>query len=201
MATEGPPFEELLRGAAQPAAADLLARYATLLEQWSARHNLVRFGSRRELVARHLLEALAAAELMEEEGVLVDVGSGAGLPGIPLLCAKPGWRGVLLEPRQKRWAFLKLVVRELGLSARVEQARFQEAAVSRADLVTARAVGGHEAMLAWARPRLSSGGRVMIWGTKDEEQRLRRLSGWHVVSSRLISLDRGRLIQLQVCST
>ncbi len=104
-------------------ALDRMVRYAELLEEWSARHNLVRFFDRRELVHRHLLDANAGARLLAGAGRLLDVGSGAGLPGVPLLIAQPRWEGILLEPRQKRWAFLKRVIRELenGYVAYVER--------------------------------------------------------------------------------
>ncbi len=68
----------------------------------------------------------SGSRLLEGEGTLLDVGSGAGLPGVPLLIARPGWRGVLLEPRQKRWAFLKTVIRELELDAEAVDRRYEE---------------------------------------------------------------------------
>ncbi|MCD4749065.1 MAG: 16S rRNA (guanine(527)-N(7))-methyltransferase RsmG [Thermoanaerobaculales bacterium] len=194
-------YEGLLRGKAPEQSVERLALYAAHLERWSKRHNLVRFAGRRELVNRHLLEALAAVAIMPPRGKLVDIGSGGGLPGIPLLCVREAWSGVLVEPRQKRWAFLKMMVRELGLKAEVERVRFQDLAVENIDLITVRAVGGYPGLLAWARPRLAPMGKVAIWGTEAEEERLGRLEGWRVLSSGLIGLDRGRLIQVQVCST
>ena len=194
-------YAELLEDRVPAAIAERLTRYAELLERWGRHHNLVRFGSRNELVDRHIIESLAPVPEMTEEGHLVDVGSGAGLPGIPLLCTRPEWSGTLLEPRQKRWAFLKTVVREIGLNARVEPLRFERWRGPAADLVTARAVGGHEDILEWARVRLAPGGVVALWATESEEARLRCLSGWRVLSSPLIGLDRGRLIRFQVCST
>jgi len=113
----GSVFRDLLVGHVAPAALPALVAYAELLDRWSDRHNLVRFASPRELVERHLLDAVEGTRLLAGEGRLLDVGSGAGLPGVPLLITRPAWRGVLLEPRQKRWAFLKRVVRELGLDA------------------------------------------------------------------------------------
>ena len=106
-------FAELLSIHVEGQALDRLICYAELVERWSARHNLVRYSTRQELVERHIADALAAAPRLGAEGRLLDVGSGAGLPGVPLLAARPRWRGVLLEPRQKRWAFLRTVIREL----------------------------------------------------------------------------------------
>ena len=196
-------FAELLQPHAD---GDLLARlvcYAELIERWSQRHNLVSWKGREDLVRRHLLDALAARELLAGSGALLDVGSGAGLPGVPLLVSRPGWRGVLLEPRQKRWAFLRLVVRELGLDAMVERLRYQEFGGSGEgfDLVTARAVGGHVELLRWARGQLAPNGRAVLWSTAGDEAELQRLPGWDVLSSPLPSLERGRLVQLRPCFT
>jgi 16S rRNA G527 N7-methylase RsmG len=85
----------------------------------------------------------------------------------------------------------------------VERARYQDfdAAGEDFDLVTARAVGGHAELLAWARSQLTPGGRAVLWSTAEDEAQLRRLSGWRVLSSPLPSLARGRLVQLQPCFT
>ena len=196
-------FAELLRPHADGDALARLVRYADLVERWSQRHNLVSWKGREELVQRHLLDALAARELLAGRGVLLDVGSGAGLPGVPLLASRPEWRGVLLEPRQKRWAFLRLVVRELELDAAVERVRYQDFAGGGGpfDLITARALGGHAELLKWASGQLAPGGRIVLWSTEEDEAALRRLPGWHVLSSPLPSLARGRLVQLLPCFT
>jgi 16S rRNA (guanine527-N7)-methyltransferase len=196
-------FAELLQPDADGELLARLVRYAELIERWSQRHNLVSWKGREDLVRRHLLDALAARELLAGSGALLDVGSGAGLPGVPLLASRPGWRGVLLEPRQKRWAFLRLVVRELDLDAVVERERYQDFTGGGGpfDLVTARALGGHAALLKWAGGQLAPGGRAVLWLTEQDEAALRRLPGWHVLSSPLPSLARGRLVQLRPCFT
>jgi 16S rRNA (guanine527-N7)-methyltransferase len=198
-----PSFHELLEDLAEGAALTRLVRYAELIERWSAVHNLVKYRDRRELVERHLAEALAARGLMAPRGRLLDVGSGAGLPGVPLLTLSPGWRGVLIEPRQKRWAFLRQVVRELGLDAEVAACRYQDLPPEEGDfdLITARAVGGSPELLEWARDRLATGGRVLLWATSTEEAGLSQLNEWRVLSSPLPGLARGRLLQLSRCFT
>ena len=196
-------FEQLLARHAGGDELRRLVRYAVLLERWSGAHNLVSWKSREELVERHLLDALAARALLGERGRLLDVGSGAGLPGIPLLAVRPAWRGVLLEPRQKRWAFLRLVIRELDLQVRAVQQRYQEygSAEGSFDVVTARALGGHGALLAWARNRLSDGGCVLLRVTGDVERELEEQPGWRVLSSPLPGMERGRLVQMVPCFT
>jgi 16S rRNA (guanine527-N7)-methyltransferase len=179
-----------------------MVRYAELLERWSSRHNLVNYASREELVTRHIADALAAAPLVPAGGRLLDVGSGGGLPGVPLLVSGAEVSGVLLEPRQKRWAFLRAVIRELGIDAYASRSRYQEfASAERWQMVTVRALGHHEEILQWARPRLEVGGEVVVWTTTAGEQELRRIAGWHVLSSALPGLERGRLVRLQPCFT
>jgi 16S rRNA (guanine527-N7)-methyltransferase len=200
VSTEG--FAELLSAHAEGPALMRLTRYAELVEHWSGRHNLVRYSSRSELVQRHILDALAAARLLAGRGRLLDIGSGAGLPGVPLLAVRPQWSGLLLEPRQKRWAFLRTVVRELGLAAEVACSRYQDLGeCPPLDLVTVRAVGDHRALLEWARGRLARTGEVVMWTTIDGEAELRAIAGWRVLSSRLPGLDCGRLARLQPCFT
>lgn len=200
--TAGDRYRKLLDEHLKGAVLERMVRYAELLERWSAKHNLVRFAEPEELVDRHLVDALAGARLLVGQGRLLDVGSGAGLPGVPLLIARPRWRGVLLEPRQKRWAFLKLVIRELGLDAEAVDQRYQclpdDACF---DLVTARAVGGRNELLTWARSHLSEGGGVALWTTVDGEREVGAQREWRVLSWPLVGLDRGRLVSLRKRST
>lgn len=195
-------FEALLGAHVSPGEAARLAHYAELVEHWSRRHNLVRYASRRELVERHILDALAGAPALSGRGRLLDVGSGAGFPGVPLLVVRPGWRGVLVEPRQKRWAFLRHVIRELELDAEAECVRYRDLAADVAwDRITARALGGHEDLLAWARSHLADDGEVVLWLTLEAERALAGVAGWRVLSSPLPGLDRGRLCRLRPCFT
>ncbi len=194
-------FTELLQGRAPSGSIDRLVAYGELLERWAGRHNLVKVADRQELVDRHILESLAPLNSINATGRLADVGSGAGFPGIPLLCAMDGWSGLLIEPRKKRWAFLGLVIRELGLNAEVVRDRYEAVEEKGFDMVTARAVGGHEALLTWAAGHIKPTGVVVIWATVDDERRLGGLSGWSMLSSPLPGLERGRLIFFKVCST
>ena len=196
------PFAKLLAPHAAGDELDRLARYAELVERWSGRHNLVRYADREELVERHIADALAAAPGLDAQGFLLDVGSGAGLPGVPLLAVRPRWQGVLLEPRQKRWAFLRTVVRELGLRAEVVRARYQDYdGEGPFDIVTSRAVGRHAALLGWSRSRLVASGAVLLWTTTAGADALAGLPGWRMLSSPLPGLENGRLARLQPCFT
>jgi 16S rRNA (guanine527-N7)-methyltransferase len=101
-----------------------LAAYLTELEKWNKAYNLTAVRDVEEMVTRHLLDALAvlplidarAARLPPAEIRLLDVGSGAGLPGIPLAVARPPWRLTLLDSNGKKSRFQRHAVRTLGLS-------------------------------------------------------------------------------------
>lgn len=94
---------------------DLLVRYLLLLQRWNATHNLTAVRDPLAMVSRHLLDSLALLPLLPA-GRIVDIGSGAGLPGIPLAICRPQSLVVLVEPAAKRVAFLRTVIAELGLA-------------------------------------------------------------------------------------
>ena len=107
-----------------------LAAYAALVRKWSPRLDLVASGDLPRFEDRHIADSLRLLPLARSlpPGPAVDVGSGAGLPGIPLCIAAPARHWRLLEPRAKRAAFLEEVVRELGLTCEVVAATAEEAA-------------------------------------------------------------------------
>jgi 16S rRNA (guanine527-N7)-methyltransferase len=112
---------------------------------------------------RHLLNSAVVAELVPEDATVIDLGSGAGLPGIPLALARPDLTVTLLEPTQRRVAFLTEVVAELGL-ARVDvlTARAEDVAGEvTARVVTARAVAPLDRLARWALPLASPGGVLL----------------------------------------
>lgn len=101
--------------ALHPDAVDLLSRYCALLEKWNRVYNLTAIRERSKIVSHHLLDCLAITPHLPAES-LVDVGSGAGLPGIPLAVARSAAPVVLLECNHKKGAFLRQAVLELGLA-------------------------------------------------------------------------------------
>ena len=93
-----------------------LVRFADMLDLWSRKMNLVSCASSRELIERHLLDSLAVAPHLPDTGLVVDLGSGAGFPGIPLAIHRRSQSFVLVEARRKRATFLNEVRRTLDLS-------------------------------------------------------------------------------------
>ncbi len=114
---------------------------------------------------RHVLNCAVVAELVPDGARLVDIGSGAGLPGIPLALARPDLSIVLVEPLARRVEWLEEIVADLGIDVRVERGRAEETAVRRqwegADVVTARAVAPLARLAGWALPLLRPGGVLL----------------------------------------
>lgn len=103
-------------GLALPAEAmDQLANYLALLVKWNRVYNLTAIRDEAKLVSHHVLDSLAVVSHLPD-GNLVDVGSGAGLPGIPIAIACPGRAVTLLDSNHKKGAFLKQAIAELGLA-------------------------------------------------------------------------------------
>lgn len=149
---------------------ELLAEYAALVRSWAPRLDLVSPGDLERFETRHVEDCLRAAPLLEElpEGPCVDVGSGAGLPGIPLAVAEPTRSWTLVEPRHRRAAFLEEVVRTLGLSCRVVAATAEECAADETlagahVLATARAVAEPDVVRALTEPLLGPSGVTLVF--------------------------------------
>lgn len=143
------------------------ARYADLLVEWNAtRMNLTRLTSPRDIAVKHFLDALALlTTLTPARGARVlDVGAGAGLPGLALRIARPDLALTLMDGTAKKLQFCRAVADDLGLSGvRTAHARAEEAArrpglVGEFDLVTARAVAPLERLLPWLAPFLAPSG-------------------------------------------
>src|SRR5690606_5387455 len=97
--------------------------YLDLLLRWNAAYNLTAVRDAGEMVTRHLLDSLAVLPFVSGES-LADLGTGAGLPGIPLALAKPGLKVHLVDSNGKKSRFLREAVRQLKLEgARVEESR------------------------------------------------------------------------------
>ena len=145
--------------------APLAQRYVELLGGPGIERGLIGPREKERLWDRHVLNSAAMASHVEPEAVVVDIGSGAGLPGIPLSLARPDLRVTLVEPLLRRVTFLKEVIEELDLDVRVVRGRAEDRdvidLVGGADVVTARAVAPLGKLAGWAAPLLRPGGRMV----------------------------------------
>lgn len=146
---------------------DGAVRFAELLAGAGVDRGLIGPREVGRLWARHLLNCAALATLVPADARAVDVGSGAGLPGVVLALARPDVQVDLVEPMLRRTTFLHEVVAELGLTdgVTVHRGRAEEsairAAVGSAELVTARAVAPLDRLMTWCLPLLVTGGELL----------------------------------------
>ncbi|MFI5834389.1 16S rRNA (guanine(527)-N(7))-methyltransferase RsmG [Micromonospora sp. NPDC051300] len=149
---------------------DLAAAYAELLATEGVVRGLIGPRETPRLWDRHLLNCAVVAERIPEGASVIDVGSGAGLPGLVLAIARPDLTVTLVEPLARRVSFLVEAVQRLGLtrSVRVFRGRAEEAAAGSrdrdpltADVVTARAVAALDRLATWCLPLTVPGGRLL----------------------------------------
>lgn len=175
MSNDGDPeapteLSDAARGEAAAAAlfgdrVDSARRYADLLADTGVTHGLIGPREADRVWSRHILNCAVLAELIEPHARVLDIGSGAGLPGIPLALARPDLEIVLLEPLARRVEWLRRTLDELGLAAVVVRGRAEELAIRRtwagSDVVTARAVAPLARLAGWSLPLLRPGGRLL----------------------------------------
>jgi len=159
-----PPAPEVARavfGEALPQA----ERYVARLASEGVTRGLIGPREVSRLWVRHVLNSAAVAEAVPDGARVVDVGSGAGLPGIPLGLARPDLTLSLVEPMARRVEFLEEAVAELGAPWLVVRGRAEDrsvaAAVGHVDVVTARAVAALPRLVAWCRGLLRPGAQLV----------------------------------------
>jgi 16S rRNA (guanine527-N7)-methyltransferase len=153
-----------------PDAQEKLLAYLDLLAHWNRAYNLTAVCDRHEMVPRHLLDSLAILPYLHG-ATLADLGSGAGLPGIPLAIARPDLAVTLVESNGKKARFLREAVRTLPLpNVTVQQCRVQDADGA-FDTVTARAFASLADMLAWGGHLMTQDGRwLALKGRADPDE-------------------------------
>ncbi len=179
---------------------ELAQRYARLLATDGVTRGLIGPRETARLWDRHLLNCAVVAELLPERGELVDIGSGAGLPGIVLAMLRPRLQVVLLEPLLRRSVFLDECVSTLDLrNVTVVRARAEDkAARISADVATARAVAPLDRLVGWAAPLLRPGGELLAIKGQSAEAELAAatpvLSRLGVRSAEVLQAGHGRVV-------
>ena len=167
-----------------PGFADAAQRYVELLLDANRRLNLTRVVEPEAVATLHLLDALAALPLLDEQqpGSVVDLGSGGGVPGIPLAIARPAVRWVLVDSVAKKADALRRFVEALGLrnvdvlAERAEALGRSPAHRERHDLVAARACAALPVLAELALPLMNIGGTLLAWKgpLNDDDEELTR---------------------------
>jgi 16S rRNA (guanine527-N7)-methyltransferase len=159
-----------------------LLTYLNLLDRWNRTYNLTAIRDPLEMVTRHLLDSLAMQPFLES-GTLADLGTGPGLPGIPLAIARPQLQVTLVESNGKKARFMREAVRQLGLgNARVAESRAEALAEPGAyDHLTARAMDTLAGIIQVGGHLLRPGGRLLAMkGVHPHDEIAQLPSGWQV---------------------
>lgn len=179
-------FTTELRAAAEAASLSLsedqilkFTRYDALLVDWNERMNLTAITEPRDVAVKHMVDSLTAydAALFSGAPTVIDVGTGAGFPGIPLKIFDPSIRLTLMDSLAKRLAFLEAVVEDLGLTgvtcvhARAEDAAREQQHRERYDIAVSRAVARLPVLLEYTLPFVKKGGHLIaLKGRTAEEE-------------------------------
>jgi len=165
-----------------PATVGRLERFIDLLDVWNRRLRLTGDRDRRVLVAKHVVDSMAVVPDLPVAGTVVDLGSGAGFPGIVLGCARPDLVLRLVEPRRRATSFLSEAIRTIPLPAaralelRGEHAAGEPSLAGRTELVVSRALR-LDLLLSLASPLLAPHGVVVAMHTPSlAEARTRELA-------------------------
>ena len=169
---------------------EALEIYRRELLKWNAKVNLIGPEATAHL-DEHIAEAVAAAEILKPTGDVMDFGSGGGLPAIPMAIVSPSARFHLVEADQKKWAFLKHVVRECGLRSQVYGDRLSRLlqrlpAGLRFSLVVSRAVGSPEEWVPTLKDHLEDGARIALFQGSPDAPKLE-----HFTAAEAVPLPRG----------
>jgi 16S rRNA (guanine527-N7)-methyltransferase len=153
----------------------LAQRYADLLADIGVEWGIIGPREADRLWERHLLNCAVVSELVADGERIADIGSGAGLPGLPLAIANPRLQVMLVESLLRRTEFLRTVVSELGLDVDVVRGRAEDAAVrervGKCDAVVSRAVAPLDKLTRWSMPLLRIDGRMLaIKGERASEE-------------------------------
>lgn len=167
-----------------PGAVAKLLEYMALLKAWSRTYNLVAPGEREFLLSRHLLDSLSIAPWLQA-GSLLDVGTGAGLPGVPLAIVRPDMDVTLIDSAGKKIRFLRHVGRTLGLkNIHPLHGRVEELAEGRVFAnITSRAFASLKSFAEAVRGCADASTRLLAMKGAYPESELEELPGWVNVQS------------------
>ena len=144
----------------------LLGIHLDELWEWNKKINLTGLSSRKKIIQEIMLDSMIPSAFLPVNGRLLDIGSGAGFPGIPLIICKPGLTAHFLEPNSKKISFLKQTIRLTGLrQIHVIRGRVEQCAglldTEGYHIITARALAHLPQVLEWCAPHLTEEGMIV----------------------------------------
>lgn len=152
--------------------------YLAELKKWNKKINLTSLREDLDIIIKHFLDSLTPLPLISMGNFVLDMGSGGGLPGVPMKIARPDIRLLLLDSTGKKVSFLNHIILHLkfknakALQQRAESQMFQDVMAGHLDAVVARAFGGIEKTLEAGAPYLKAGGKLIVMkGPRWEEER------------------------------
>ena len=149
--------------------------YYAMLADWNTRVNLTAITEPEDVAKKHFLDSLAAAPYLKQNASIVDVGTGAGFPGLPLLILRPDLKVTLMDSLQKRLVFLEAVCKELKLKAELVHARAEDAGQNpkyreKFDVALTRAVSALPVLCELTLPLVKVGGTSIAYKGDSAEE-------------------------------
>ncbi len=163
---------------------DLCREYVAEVMRFRRALNLTSVSDPEAFDRRFIRPSLALARYMPDRGRLLDIGSGMGIPGVPLLLACPSLYGVLVERRKKRTEFLRHLIRRLGLAAEAVDADVRDLDSLRVDVCVARAVTREAELLTMCAPHMIEGGIAVLPVPKAAPKA--KVPGWSLQDETLL---------------
>ena len=174
--------------------------YLKELKEWNQKVNLTSLKEDETIIIRHFIDSLSLVPYLPKKGSLLDLGSGAGFPGIPVKIVRPSLKVALLEATRKKVSFQRHLIRVLGLSqihviqGRAERLKTGSALTLSFDIVTSRALSKLEKFLVLGEPFVKKGGYLVAMKGRQAEEELKASRE----AIKALSLAINRKVELQL---
>ncbi len=152
-------------------------KYASLLQQWNEKMNLTAITDDEGIAVKHFIDSISLLKYYDVKGRVIDIGTGAGFPGVPLKIMRPDIELTLLDSLNKRLVFLDEVCRQIGISAELVHSRAEEGSRKpeyreKFDLAVSRAVANLPALCEYCLPYVKGGGAFISLKGPDAENEI-----------------------------
>lgn len=181
------------------------SRYYELLDEWNKKFNLTRITDEYDVALKHFYDSVTGLKYIPDGSSILDIGSGAGLPAIPIAIMKPDSKVTMVEATGKKTEFLETVVKELNLNADVLNIRIEDFKDKESfDIVTARAVAPMVTLVEYALPFVKMGGKFIAYKSvnaqieTDEARRAINILGGAITKTNVFTLPDSDIVRALV---